>query len=189
MKTIRFIPVLLVAAASLGSCVSGTQYNSLNTDYRLLMDDRNKINETMNDLANENTALKRRIKELEEIAKQFEVVSVERADFQKQLIELQGMMERYQKERQKETGSMSVQIQRTREELQQREDELSERLRQLEQMQDEMEKRNKRLIELEAILARKDSTVNALRSKVSNALLGFEGKGLSIHTKNGKVYV
>ena len=66
---------------------------------------------------------------------------------------------------------------------------MAAKLRELQQMQDEMEKRNKRLIELETILARKDSTVTALRRKVSDALLGFEGKGLSVHTKNGKVYV
>jgi len=42
---------------------------------------------------------------------------------------------------------------------------------------------------LEAILNKKDSTVNALKSKVQNALLGFENNGLTIEQKNGKVYV
>ncbi|MDR1406377.1 MAG: OmpA family protein [Prevotellaceae bacterium] len=189
MKHLKLSTILLVAALGLGSCVSSSQYNSLNADYRLLMDDRNGINERMNNLANENASLKRRMKELEAIAKQFDTTEAERVSLQKQLVELQGLMDRSRRQNIKETGSMSLEIQRTREELQKREDDLAAKLREMEQMQREMEERNKRLMELEAILARKDSTVTALRRKVSDALLGFEGKGLSVHTKNGKVYV
>ncbi|MDR3351397.1 MAG: OmpA family protein [Prevotellaceae bacterium] len=189
MKYAKICFILLIPLLGLTSCVSSTQYNSLNTDYRLLLDDRNNINKQMNNLANENEVLKRRLKELEAIAKQFEITEAERVSLQKQLVELQGLMERSRRQSIKETGSMSIEIQRTREELQKREDDLAAKLRELQQMQDEMEQRNKRLMELEAILARKDSMVTALRRKVSDALLGFEGKGLSVHTKNGKVYV
>ncbi|MDR0693951.1 MAG: OmpA family protein [Prevotellaceae bacterium] len=189
MKYVKISFILLVSALGLGSCVSSTQYNSLNSDYRLLMDDRNRINERMNNLANENADLKRRLQELEETAKKYETTEAERISLQKQLVELQGLMDRSRRQNIKETGSMSIEIQRTREELQKREDDLAAKLRELQQMQDEMEKRNKRLMELETVLARKDSMVTALRRKVSDALLGFEGKGLSVHTKNGKVYV
>ncbi|NOZ46888.1 MAG: OmpA family protein [Chlorobi bacterium] len=53
----------------------------------------------------------------------------------------------------------------------------------------ELENRNKRLTELENILSSKDSAVNALKNKVSDALLGFQNKGLTVVQKNGKVYV
>jgi len=53
----------------------------------------------------------------------------------------------------------------------------------------ELAAKQKSLIELQRILARKDSAVQALRAKVTKALLGFEGKGLSIEIRNGKVYV
>ena len=53
----------------------------------------------------------------------------------------------------------------------------------------ELEDRNARLIELESMLNRKDSIVNALKEKVAAALGQFEGDGLSIELKNGKVYV
>ena len=46
-----------------------------------------------------------------------------------------------------------------------------------------------RLEELQSILDQKDAEVKALRNKVTNALKGFQDKGLSIHEKNGKVYV
>jgi chemotaxis protein MotB len=50
-------------------------------------------------------------------------------------------------------------------------------------------KREQRVRELERALAAKDSAVLALQMKVKNALAGFEGKGLTITQKNGKVYV
>lgn len=50
-------------------------------------------------------------------------------------------------------------------------------------------KREMRVRELERALASKDSAVMALQTKVKNALVGFEGKGLTITQKNGKVYV
>jgi len=43
--------------------------------------------------------------------------------------------------------------------------------------------------ELEGILKSKDDATNELKKKLSDALLGFEGKGLTITQKNGKVYV
>jgi chemotaxis protein MotB len=39
------------------------------------------------------------------------------------------------------------------------------------------------------MLAQKDAEVKALKNKVADALKGFEDKGLTIHEKNGKVYV
>jgi chemotaxis protein MotB len=49
--------------------------------------------------------------------------------------------------------------------------------------------KEQRVNELEYILASKDSAMHALRSKVSEALLGFQGNGLTVSTKNGNVYV
>ena len=53
----------------------------------------------------------------------------------------------------------------------------------------ELEERNARLIELENMLFRKDSIVNALKNKVAEALGQFENDGLTVELKNGKVYV
>jgi chemotaxis protein MotB len=49
--------------------------------------------------------------------------------------------------------------------------------------------REKRVHELEAILKSKDSSVNALKTSIQNALLGYKNQGLSVETRNGKVYV
>ncbi len=46
-----------------------------------------------------------------------------------------------------------------------------------------------KLNELQAILDKKDSTVRALKGKVMDALTGYEGNGLTVTQKNGKIYV
>ncbi len=87
-------------------------------------------------------------------------------------------------------------LKETQEDLQRREDELrrasaqmDEKERNLNQLMSELEQKEQRVTELENILARQDSTVQALRRTVSNALLGFEGQGLTVEIKKGKVYV
>ena len=59
----------------------------------------------------------------------------------------------------------------------------------LQAKEDSLRIREKRVNELEDAISRKDSAMNFLRNKIANALTGFEGKGLTIYTKNGQVYV
>ena len=59
----------------------------------------------------------------------------------------------------------------------------------LQAKEDSLRIREKRVNELEDAIARKDSAMNFLRNKIASALTGFEGKGLTIYTKNGQVYV
>ena len=102
-----------------------------------------------------------------------------------------------------EAKKLLVQLQQLQETLQKKEDDLKkmekdlnqkkanldELTTQIDEKNASLEKKNARLIELEGILSRKDSMVKALKDKVSNALQGYEGKGLTVVQKNGKVYV
>jgi len=56
-------------------------------------------------------------------------------------------------------------------------------------MQTELDIKGKNLAYLQSALRKKDSITNALRKAVADALMGFEGKGLTVHMKDGKVYV
>jgi len=96
----------------------------------------------------------------------------------------------------KETKALLEQIRKAQNNLRLREDEvlalekeMDARKRKLDALQAELSKRDQRMRELEAALNRKDAAVKALKQKVMSALTGFEGNGLSITTKNGKVYV
>lgn len=73
--------------------------------------------------------------------------------------------------------------------LDEREMELNRQRGELESANADLQEKESRLLELQSILDQKDAEVKALREKVSNALKGFEGSGLNIYEKNGKVYV
>ena len=62
----------------------------------------------------------------------------------------------------------------------------NERLKNLKQ---ELESRSKRVQELENVIAAKDAKMNQLKNAISKALTNFEGKGLTVEQRDGKVYV
>ena len=103
---------------------------------------------------------------------------------------------RYMVEKAKETKELLEQLEKTQSELFVKEDQLKkntavleEKERKLLDSQNELELRSLRVAELEAIINRKDSMVTALKQKISKALIGLEGDGLTIEQRNGKVYI
>ncbi|MGC9352459.1 MAG: OmpA family protein [Mariniphaga sp.] len=86
------------------------------------------------------------------------------------------------------TGSSS-EIEMLMDELQTARHNLNQREDRLREAEKELEERNARLIELQEVLAQKDQAVKDLREKVMRALTGFTDNGLTVHEKNGKVYV
>lgn len=109
-----------------------------------------------------------------------------------------------------ETRKLLQQIQANQEELQEKTDAMKELERKLYQRKQGLdvlqgnldsaraefdrlkrafEAQNTNLIELQNKLNAQDSIMRAMRDKVANALFGFEGKGLSVTMKDGKVYV
>jgi len=102
-----------------------------------------------------------------------------------------------------ETQKIMKQLQVTQDSLLNKEDALKKLASELEAKRASIEKNSKdlqilkanleqkelKLAELQSILNKKDSIVKALKSKVTDALVGYEGKGLTITQKNGKIYV
>jgi chemotaxis protein MotB len=102
-----------------------------------------------------------------------------------------------------EAQKLLSELQLLQEDLQKREDtlklaqlRLSDEQRKLEeannnllQQQALLDQKNARVLELEKMIAAKDSALTAFKDKLSKALLGFEGDGLTIEQRNGKVYV
>lgn len=95
-----------------------------------------------------------------------------------------------------DTKRISGELQLTQEQLLKKQDELKKleadlnaKQKNLEDLTAELQKREARVAELEGILKKKDDASNELKKKLSDALFGFEGKGLTITQKNGKVYV
>jgi chemotaxis protein MotB len=102
-----------------------------------------------------------------------------------------------------ETQKIIKQLQISQDSLQNKEDalkklsdDLAAKKKSLDALSSELEtskadlaKKELKVNELQSILNKKDSIVKALKDKVSAALLGFEGNGLTVVQKNGKVYV
>ena len=86
-------------------------------------------------------------------------------------------------------SSTQVQLQKKQDDLKQLQSELELKKKDLDALTDQLKQREQRVKELEDVLKQKDEAVAGLKKKVSDALLGFEGKGLTVTTKNGKVYV
>jgi len=89
----------------------------------------------------------------------------------------------------KESSSLTSNILRKEEELQLASKKNSEMAAELNELSNSLKARESRVKELEEVLAKKDKAVNELKNKVSEALLAFNGKDLSVNIKNGKVYV
>jgi len=95
-----------------------------------------------------------------------------------------------------ETRSLMGRLENTQKDLYQREDQLNQMQSQLENdraelnaLTTELQKQNSQLIKLQTMLEKKDKEAEALKQKLSAALMGFENQGLTITKKNGKVYV
>ena len=56
-------------------------------------------------------------------------------------------------------------------------------------LQADMQERSDRIAELEELIAAKDQAMKDLKNSISKALTAFEGKGLTVEQRNGKVYV
>ena len=73
--------------------------------------------------------------------------------------------------------------------LEQKEKQLNELSKSLEQKSADLMEQQKQLTELQNILDKKDQDIENLKNKIKQALQGFEGSGLSVTEKNGKIYV
>lgn len=66
---------------------------------------------------------------------------------------------------------------------------LTQKQRDLDTKEDNLRQSQAKITELQSVLNAKDSAVRALKANISNALLGFKDKGLTVEMRNGKVYV
>ncbi|PKD21847.1 cell envelope biogenesis protein OmpA [Salegentibacter salinarum] len=74
-------------------------------------------------------------------------------------------------------------------ELEEKEQALVAEQTRLDKLQRDLDARSRRVNELEELIAAKDAKMNALKDAISKALTNFEGKGLTVEQRDGKVYV
>lgn len=92
-------------------------------------------------------------------------------------------------EQKSELAAQKSELEKLRQDLVAKEKNLNVLSAQNDDTRKKLEEREAKVQELQDILDRKDSIVNALQRKVAAALTGFKGSGLEVIQKNGKVYV
>ncbi len=141
------------------------QKNKLQSDLKNLSNEIQELNDRKVGLENEYTSAKNR---LEQLLTSYDALQTESAT---------------------EISKNAQTIRDLLKELEQKENLLTAESQRLSKLQTELNDRTQTIQELEQLIATKEAKMNALKNAVSNALKGFEGKGLTVTHKNGKVYV
>ena len=204
--TYRILPILIIIA-TLSSCVSPKVVEEIKQQRQETFQENQEIKKENTSLSTENIELKDKLSRLNSEITQLISDSTTRAASCRQLqSQLDDLNEAYDlltaknsqmmSNKAEETKRLLKELQNTREELLKKEDELltleqnlSVKQKELLNTQNELIEREKKVMELQSIINRKDSLLSALKDRISSALLGFEGDGLTITQKNGKVYI
>ena len=172
--------------AGFTSCVSTKKYNSLATRCKdenakltaqvdELTTEVNELTAQGRKLKNENTELK---SDTARLGSAYRVLQGDYSDLDQSF----SMLKAQNEGNLEETERIMADLKNAQDNLIVREDNLK-------QLQAELDAKSLSLRELQSALNRNDSITKAMRKAVADALLGFEGKGLTVYTKNGKVYV
>jgi chemotaxis protein MotB len=199
--------IYFLSVCFLASCVPAQKFKETESKMNNYKSELDLTKQNLEQLSVENTEMKQKLGKTEtqlnslikdSMARSGEMdrISKDLDNKKYQLSELQETQESILKGNAKETAKLLKQLQTTQEDLKKKEEALNlteknleEKRRNLENLTLELNKRDARLNELEGILFRKDSVVNNLKQKVSDALLGFEKDDLTVKVQNGKVYV
>lgn len=201
------ISLIILSIFLISSCITPKVYNelldkheiakkNLTKNEKLILELRENLDDKERDITNLN-ALVEQLR-IDSIALNNDLVACQKKydDLSTTYDLLTSKSSRYMAEKAKETKELLNKLETTQSELFAKEDqlnkstlELEEKERKLLDSQNELELRSLRVAELEAIINRKDSMVTALKQKISKALIGLEGDGLTIEQRNGKVYI
>ncbi len=183
---------LLVLALST-SCVSKKIYNDLENKFtdlkkenRKLADDNEDLLKAKTKLENDGVALK---SEYDKLKAERDKLAADYAASQKSLKTIQDSYNALEKD---SNDALTANINKNREllaQLEAKEKTLAAEQERLNKLKKDLESSSQRLNELETMMAEKEAGMKRLKETLSKALNAFEGKGLTIEQKNGKVYV
>ena len=187
------IILLAVTGILTTSCVSTKVHRTLQEKYDILTNEADQLRQQSETRAAENTELQR---EIGEVRRTVNILVEDTTASFERMRTLQTKYDRLSKQYDylldnnstliaasaRENKALMDEIATMQSRLQAKEDSLNTERRML-------EKGRVRMEELERIIGRQDSTVNYVRQKVADALLGFTGKGLTVNMRDGKVYV
>lgn len=193
MKRVIIIFFVSMLAWPFAGCVTKQKYTELESRYKKCRDDLTFAGSENVDLAGakrqleaESAALKSRVAELENdtlsLSRKLRQTTRDLAKATRDYDELQRNFADLNANSSHRVNDLQADIDQYRDRLNAQRDSL-------EAAKTGLASQQQRLEEMQNILDRKDAEVKALKEKVSNALKSFEGSGLDVHEKDGKVYV
>jgi len=183
---------LLVLALST-SCVSKKIYNDLENKFadlkkenRKIADENEELTKVKNQLELDGTKLKA---DYDKLKADNEKLQASYAATDKSLKTLQASYNALEKD---SNEALTANINKNREllaQLEAKEKSLAAEQARLNKLKADLDASSKRLSELEAYIAAKDASMKKLKETLMKSLKAFDGKGLTVHEKDGKVYV
>ncbi|PZR23814.1 MAG: cell envelope biogenesis protein OmpA [Flavobacterium psychrophilum] len=190
MKTIS---AAVLALALMTSCVSKKVYTDLETKYadlkkenRTLADENAALGKERNELDNKSKDLQA---QLDKLIAERDKLSKDYASTKSGLDKMQSSYNDLEKSSGEANASMSKKNRELLAELEAKQKALAAEQARLNMLKDELNERSQRVDELESMIAAQEAGLKKLKETLSKALNGFEGKGLTVEQKNGKVYV
>ncbi|MBU2950672.1 OmpA family protein [Tamlana agarivorans] len=183
----------ILTMAVLASCVSPKIYKDLEAKYAELKKENRDLNEDYEILLKSKAQAEYDFKQTK---KAYDDAIAERnklqADFEAAQANLEALKSSYSALEKNSSRAIASNSEKNRSllvELEAKEQALSAEITRLERLKKELEDRSNRVAELEGVIAAKDAAMTSLKDALSSALTDFEGKGLTVEQKDGKVYV
>jgi chemotaxis protein MotB len=190
---IKKITLSVIVLVLLASCVSPKIYKDLENKYNNLKQENRKLSDENEDLLTSKTKAEN---ELSKLQKQYEDAIANRNKLQGEYdaakANLDNLKSSYAALEKNSSASIAENSKQNREllaQLEAKEQALAAENARLEKLKRELEDRSNRVAELEGVIASKDAAMTALKNAISRALTDFEGKGLTVEQRDGKVYV
>ena len=189
IKTFAITGLIVLAT----SCVSSKKYNDLQSKNADLQRQNRSMNDDLTTYKGSSENLQ---KDLDKLKTDYNAVTTERNEAMQKLEALEknyaSLESSYDALEQNSSAAIAENSRQNREllaQLDEKEAALLQEKNRLDKMGRDLSLRSQRIDELESVIAAKDAKMNALKNAVSNALTNFEGKGLSVEQREGKVYV
>ncbi len=181
------------ALVVLASCVSPKVYKELEAKYADLKKENRKLSTDNETLLSTKTAAENELKQLqsaydEAVAQRDKL----QADYNGTKSNYDNLKASYDALEKNSSAAIAANSKKNREllaQLEAKEQALAAENARLAKLKKELEDRSNRVAELEQVIASKDAAMTALKNAISRALTDFEGKGLTVEQRDGKVYV
>ncbi|MGB2304982.1 MAG: OmpA family protein [Flavobacteriaceae bacterium] len=183
MKKLIF---LCLCSFSLVSCVSSKMFNEIEGNYAQLKVDHSILEKDNRELIIRYDSLRYHYGEL---MSQFEKIEMELDSSKKNFETLQDSYTALEKNSNAELQESIEQNRGLLDKIQLKESELLDERTELDSLKNELASRIARVDELEQVIANKEALLSNLKSSLTKALLSFDGKGLTVEQRDGKVYV